>query len=72
MYGRLMLCLILADIICLYDCYLVFVLYLIVFFVLIVICIAAKYSVVSTLHHRAKAVCSTQQLLKDEEHLKRS
>ena len=29
--------------------------------------IAAKYSVVSTLHHRAKAVCSTQQLLKDEE-----
>ena len=28
---------------------------------------AAKYSVVSTLHHRAKAVCSTQLLLKDEE-----
>ena len=30
--------------------------------------IAAKYSVVSTLHHRAKAVCSTQQLLDEEEH----
>ena len=30
--------------------------------------IAAKYSVVSTLHHRAKAVCSTQQLLEEEEH----
>ena len=29
--------------------------------------IAAKYSVVSTLHHRAKAVCSTQQLLEEEE-----
>ena len=29
--------------------------------------IAAKYSVVSTLHHRSKAVCSTQQLLEDEE-----
>ena len=29
--------------------------------------IAAKYSVVSTLHHRAKAVCSTQQLLDEEE-----
>ena len=29
--------------------------------------IAAKYSVLSTLHHRAKAVCLTQQLLKDEE-----
>ena len=29
--------------------------------------ISAKYSVVNTLHHRAKAVCSTQQLLKDEE-----
>ena len=28
--------------------------------------IAAKYSVVSTLHHRAKAVCSTQQLLDEE------
>ena len=27
-----------------------------------------KYSVVSTLHHRAKAVCSTQQLLDEEEH----
>ena len=24
MYGRLMLCLILADVICLYDCYFVF------------------------------------------------
>ena len=30
--------------------------------------IAAKYSVVSTLHHRAKAVCSTKQLLDEEEH----
>ena len=30
--------------------------------------IAAKYSVVSTLHHRAKAVCSTQQLFDEEEH----
>ena len=30
--------------------------------------IAAKYSVVSTLHHRAKAVCSTQQLLDEEEY----
>ena len=29
--------------------------------------IAAKYSVLSTLHHRAKAICSTQLLLKDEE-----
>ena len=29
--------------------------------------IAAKYKMVSTLHHRAKAVCSTQQVLKDEE-----
>ena len=29
--------------------------------------IAAKYSMVSTLHHRAKAVCSTQQLLDEEE-----
>ena len=29
--------------------------------------IAAKYSVVSTLYHRAKAVCSTQQLLDEEE-----
>ena len=29
--------------------------------------IAAKYSVVSTLCHRAKAVCSTQQLLDEEE-----
>ena len=29
--------------------------------------IAAKYSVVNTLHHRAKAVSSNQQLLKDEE-----
>ena len=29
--------------------------------------IAAKYSVVSTLQHRAKAVCLTQQLLKEEE-----
>ena len=30
--------------------------------------IAPKYSVVSTLHHRAKAVCSTQQLFDEEEH----
>ena len=30
--------------------------------------IAAKYSVVSTLHLRAKAVCSTQQQLDEEEH----
>ena len=29
--------------------------------------IAAKYTVVNTLHHRAKDVCSNQQLLKDEE-----
>ena len=29
--------------------------------------IAAKYSVVSTLQHRAKVVCSNQQLLRDEE-----
>ena len=29
--------------------------------------IASKYSVVNTLHHRPKAVCSNQQLLKDEE-----
>ena len=29
--------------------------------------IAAKCSVVSTLHHRAKVVCSTQQLLEEEE-----
>ena len=29
--------------------------------------IAAKYSVVNTLHHRATAVCSNQQLLEEEE-----
>ena len=29
--------------------------------------IAAKYSVINTLHHRAKAVCSNKQLLKEEE-----
>ena len=29
--------------------------------------IAVKYSVVNTLHHRAKAVCSKQQLLDEEE-----
>ena len=29
--------------------------------------IAAKYSVINTLHHRAKAVCSKNQLLKGEE-----
>ena len=28
---------------------------------------AAKYSVINTLHHRAKAVCSNKQLLKEEE-----
>ena len=28
--------------------------------------IAAKYSVVNTLHHRTRAVCSNQQLLKEE------
>ena len=34
--------------------------------------IAAKYSVINTLHHRAKAVCSNKQLLEDEEqHLKK-
>ena len=33
---------------------------------------AAKYSVVSTLHHRARVVCSNPQLLKKEEdHLQR-
>ena len=29
--------------------------------------IAAKYSVINTIHHRAKAVCSNKQLLKEEE-----
>ena len=29
--------------------------------------IANKYSVVNTLHHRARALCSNQQLLKEEE-----
>ena len=29
--------------------------------------IVAKYSVINTLHHRAKAVCSNNQLLKEEE-----
>ena len=29
--------------------------------------IAAKYSVINTLHHKAKAVCSNNQLLKEEE-----
>ena len=34
--------------------------------------IGAKYSVINTLHHRAKAVCSNKQLLEDEEeHLKK-
>ena len=33
--------------------------------------IAAKYSVINTLHHRARAVCSNKQLLEEEEeHLK--
>ena len=31
--------------------------------------ISAKYSMVSTLHHRARAICSNPQLLKREEHL---
>ena len=29
--------------------------------------IATKYSVINTIHHRAKAVCSSNQLLKEEE-----
>ena len=29
--------------------------------------LSAKYSVINTLRHRAKTVCSTQQLLKEEE-----
>ena len=34
--------------------------------------ISAKYSVVNTLHHRTRAVCSSPQLLqKEEEHLHR-
>ena len=34
--------------------------------------IAAKYSVINTLHHRARAVCSNKQLLEEEEeHLKK-
>ena len=34
--------------------------------------IAAKYSVVNTLHHRARAVCSNQQLLEEEgDHLQK-
>ena len=33
--------------------------------------IALKYSVVNTLHHRAIAVCSNQQLLENEEHLQK-
>ena len=33
--------------------------------------IAAKYSVMNTLHHRARAVCSNPQLLQKEEHLQR-
>ena len=34
--------------------------------------IAAKYSGMNTLHHRARAVCSSPQLLKkEEEHLQR-
>ena len=33
--------------------------------------IAAKYSIVKTLHHRAGAVCYNPQLLKKEEHLQR-
>ena len=33
--------------------------------------ISSKYSVVGTLHHRAKTVCSTPDKLKREEHLSR-
>ena len=33
--------------------------------------IATKYSVVNTLYHRAKAVCSNQQLLEEEDHLQK-
>ena len=33
--------------------------------------IAAKYSVVNTLHHRTRAVCSNQELLKEEDHLQK-
>ena len=33
--------------------------------------IAAKYSVVNTLHHRARAVCSNQQLVEEEDHLQK-
>ena len=32
---------------------------------------AAKYSVVSTLHHRTRVVCSNLQLLQNEEHLQK-
>ena len=33
--------------------------------------IAAKYSVVKTLHHRARVVCSSPQLQNEEEHLQK-
>ena len=33
--------------------------------------IAGKYSVVNTLHQRARAVCSNQQLLEEEDHLQK-
>ena len=33
--------------------------------------ISSKYSVVGTLHHRAKTICSNPQLLQQEEHLSR-
>ena len=33
--------------------------------------IAAKYSVVNTLHHRARSVCPNQQLLEEEDHLQK-
>ena len=33
--------------------------------------IAAKCSVLNTLHHKARAVCSNPQLLQNEEHLQR-
>ena len=33
--------------------------------------IAPKYSVINTLHHRARAVCSNKQILKEEDHLQK-
>ena len=34
--------------------------------------LSAKYSVINTLRHRAKTVCSNHQLLKEEDHLNRA